>query len=480
MQIRTPCSPPDPSVLYEKAKGMIDRCVGSSLTAGADLSVARQAAIEATQDFQAMVTQATASAAMSQVIPWKCPRCGVLLGYHDTQQKKVVWPEGVVDYYRGRYRCGRCGEEYVPADELNDLERGGFSLDAKEAVATEAGGGTYRQAVDDVGPELPVSRQTAARIAEEVAGWHKAEQQASTEGVLGDRDEPGPMPTGEGIPLASTWQAKELPADAAVCVSVDGGMIRTCEKGADGDLEWKEGRVGTLSVVSEGRELPREKAGGKLFLGRVLTARQMVELLSVAWALLPQAVRMLPLVFVADGGPWWEWVSVYFPNAVQILDIFHAAEHCVKAAVCCFGERSGEVQRWRAQAQGWLKEPGKLEWMIGELYRARPSVVSDRKGHHEVLKAIRYLRQHRHRMRYWEYEEKGLPIGSGGIESAIDQVMVTRLRGPGMKWNLAHADDMLCLRGALLSGEIPAIIQRRKAACREKIRRYLEPLQQAV
>ena len=125
MSIRTPVPHPDREVLYERAKHLIDVCLDTASLAKADLSVARAAAVASTKGYQAMVTQAVTDAAMAEPIRWKCPRCKLLLGYHDTQEKKVVFPEGVVDYRRGRYRCGQCGEEYVPADEINGLESTG-------------------------------------------------------------------------------------------------------------------------------------------------------------------------------------------------------------------------------------------------------------------------------------------------------------------------------------------------------------------
>ncbi len=480
MNTRTPCSPPAREPLYEKARGLIDTCLDASASAGADLSVTRAAVLVAVSGFQEMVVGAATQATMSEAIPWQCPRCHTLLAYHDTQGKKVVFPEGVADYERGRYRCGRCGEEYVPADELNDLEQTGYTLDAREVLATEAAGESYRSTVEEVGPELAASRQTVARVVSEVAGWHKEEQEVTVKGQLGDRDQPGEMPSGEGVALSGQWQEKELPQGAAFVLSMDGGKVRSNQHKPDGDLEWKEGRVATGMVVAAGEQLPREKAGGKLYLGRVLSAEKMMEILAVAYLLLPGWLRALPLAFVADGGPWWEWVGVHFPQAIQILDIFHAGEHCTQVAAVCYAPGSARLAQYRQHIRDWLRQPGGLEAVIADLYRHRPSQLADPKGHHEVLKLVRYLREHRHRMRYWEYEAKGLPIGSGCIESAVDQVMAERLRRSGMKWNVAHADDMMCLRAAVLSGELPAIIARRKAACRQRIQCYLEPLRHAA
>ena len=396
-----------------------------------------------------------------------------------------------MDYRRGRYRCAGCGKEYVPADVLNCLvksgetgkENTGYTLGARMVIAGDAAGEAYAPTSEGVKPEIQVSRQEVARIAAEVADCRIEEEAGTVAAKLGGRETPGPMPTGEGVALGSSWQEKELPEGPACCIGLDGGRFRTCERGKDGKFEFREGRVGTITVTSKGEQLPKEKAGGKLYLARVallFSVEKMVELLFAAYMTLPARVRGLPLVFIGDGGPWWEWVSVHFPQAVQILDIFHAGEHCVAAAVWCFGEGSDTVGQWRADIRERLKRPGGLEEVIAALYRGRPNVVENPKTHHEVLNAIRYLREHRHRMRYWEYEKAGLPIGSGGIESAVDLVIEERLRERGRRWRLENADRMMCLRATVLSGELKPLFQRRRQAALEAGRAFFEPLQHAA
>ena len=480
MDTRTPCSAPEREPLYAKSRVIIDESLDSCAHAGADLSVAHSATVTSVKRFQEMMVQAHTAEVMSEQISWKCPQCGVLLAFHDTQVKQVVSPEGVAEYQRGRYRCGQCGEEYVPADEVNDLERTGFTLDSREAVATNASGETYRDVVEGVGPSLVVSRQTVARMVTEVAGWCGAEQEQALAGAFGDLEKPGPMPSGEGNVLASSWKLKELPADTAICLSADGGKLRTCEKRADGSVEWREGRVATISVTSEGKQLPLEKAGGKLYLGRVMTTMQTIALLAAGYFGLPAELRGLPVYFIGDGGPWWEWVSAYLPKAVQILDIFHAGEQSVKAAKLCFAEDPAELGCWHKHIREWLLEKGGVEKVIDALSQACPDASLAPVAHHEVQLCIAYLEGHKHRMRYSEFAAMGWSIGSGVIESAVDQVMAERLRLSGMKWNIDHADDVMCLRSAVLSGEMPAVIHRRKDACRQRAARYLEPLRQAA
>ena len=77
---------------------------------------------------------------------------------------------------------------------------------------------------------------------------------------------------------------------------------------------------------------------------------------------------------------------------------------------------------------------------------------------HGVLAAmrteLRYLRKHRKagRLKYRRMVSKGLPIGSGGIESVIRRVVNLRLKGNGQMWLEENAEGMILLRAAALTG----------------------------
>lgn len=483
MQIQTPCSPVDRRALYAQARLFIDEAIDRAEHADADLWEAEEATLDSTRKFQAMAAQGTVNAAMSQRISWYCPQCGWLLSYHDTQQKKVITRAGEVDYARGRYRCSQCEEDYLPADRLNGLEDTGYTLGARMVVTGEAAGEAYAPTSEEVKPEIKISRREVGGVVAEVADWRKGEEEATLSGQLGECEEPGPMPSGEGVALASTWKEKGLAEGTVCCAQLDGAKYRSCERGKDGKFDWREARVGTISLAQEGKQLTREAAGGKSYVGHsahVYCAERMVALLAVVYATLPALVRGLPLVFVADGGPWWEWVSVYFPHALQILDLYHAGKQFTDVAALLFGEGSERTRQWRAHIREWLREPGRAKQLVGELYRARPSVGEDPEKRHELRKLIAYVREHEHRMRYKEYEDAGLPLGSGGVESAVDQVVSERLRERGRRWHPDNADRMVCLRTTVLSGELPALFARRRQAALNAARPFLELLQHAA
>lgn len=55
-------------------------------------------------------------------------------------------------------------------------------------------------------------------------------------------------------------------------------------------------------------------------------------------------------------------------------------------------------------------------------------------------------------MEYAPYRRRGLPLGSGAIESAIRRVIHLRLKGNSVFWDEDNAEGMLQIRGLVLSG----------------------------
>lgn len=74
----------------------------------------------------------------------------------------------------------------------------------------------------------------------------------------------------------------------------------------------------------------------------------------------------------------------------------------------------------------------------------------------EVARFIAYITKHRHRIPdYQLYQELGICIGSGAVESTIKQIGM-RMKISGSQWNSLNVPQMLKLRCAYLNGDIRA------------------------
>ena len=63
---------------------------------------------------------------------------------------------------------------------------------------------------------------------------------------------------------------------------------------------------------------------------------------------------------------------------------------------------------------------------------------------------IHYFHQNQSRMQDGTYQQHGYFIGSGAIESAGKPLTAARIKGPGMRWNVADLNALLTLRCVFL------------------------------
>ena len=174
---------------------------------------------------------------------------------------------------------------------------------------------------------------------------------------------------------------------------------------------------------------------------------------------------------VMDGASWLqEVISEQCPHAVRILDFPHAVGYLHTAAHAAFGQDSAEARGW---LDDWVHrfKTGEPEAVLDAL-RALPTPTeeaSTAKG-----TAIRYLGTRVEQIRYAQFQEQGLPIGSGMVESAGKLVVEARLKGSGMHWARANLNPLLALRSRLCSGQWeqtwPSIQQQWRQAMRERQR----------
>jgi hypothetical protein len=155
------------------------------------------------------------------------------------------------------------------------------------------------------------------------------------------------------------------------------------------------------------------------------------------------------VVFLADGAKSnWEIQKTNFPEAIPILDFYHATEHL--AAYCTLLKDPNKGQR---RYSGWAKMllDGEVLQVIAEMKEA----LKETSNRSEGVKEINYYLNNRDRMKYKEYRDKGYPIGSGIVEGACKFVIGKRFKGSGMRWKKADNEKVLKVRLAKLNGLLP-------------------------
>ncbi|MCD6508357.1 hypothetical protein J7M22_17275, partial [Candidatus Poribacteria bacterium] len=140
-------------------------------------------------------------------------------------------------------------------------------------------------------------------------------------------------------------------------------------------------------------------------------------------------------------------------HCTQILDWAHAVEHLWDVGKILYGEGTKKTKDWVKQKESLLWE-GKVEDVIDSLEKLKRKQRNPQRRK-ALQDLIRYYTTNKDRMSYALYREKGLPVGSGGIESGIKNVVNLRMKGCGMRWNKERAEAMLFLKARYLS-EIPS------------------------
>jgi hypothetical protein len=135
---------------------------------------------------------------------------------------------------------------------------------------------------------------------------------------------------------------------------------------------------------------------------------------------------------------------------VRVLDYYHASQRLWTMAECLFG-KGRQATSWARKMQKWLKKPSGANRVLHSAAWYRAQVNLEGKKAEDYEKAYRYLRKRMKYLRYHEYKQQGLPLGSGVTEAACKTVFTQRLKLSGMRWDKPGAQVVLDLRVLLLS-----------------------------
>jgi hypothetical protein len=266
------------------------------------------------------------------------------------------------------------------------------------------------------------------------------------------------------------YRSGEMPAGTEfagkrIVVQIDGGRIRLRkvtrkQKGKGKNKkqkrryqgQWREPKVLTIyEIDNDGQKVKKSRAR---IDGTFQGPDEMMELVALHLHRLG-AVHAEVVVFVSDGAPWiWDrldWVvkrvGLDSKKVAYTLDWCHALHH-VGLALAAVGLPAEEHRRVFKKLRKWLKK-GDAGKVLNELERLGEE--------HGVLEAmatpVAYLDKHLEggHLDYGKMQRRGLPIGSGAIESTIRRVINLRLKGNGMMWCEGNAEGMLLLRAAALT-----------------------------
>lgn len=386
--------------------------------------------------------------------------CGGVVHYQ-RRRAAVVWSVfGRVAYTRAYYAGCACGRGQAPLDEAYGIEPGQVSAGLAKLLSV-------------AGVELPFAH--SAQWLKEFLLFEVSENTVRHEtqqmGQL-QREREGELQrqSQDEAYLQTRWREPWGVPDRLYGL-IDAGKVRIEPRDSaskQGQTEaWRDLKVGCwceAEVVpvrqQSGRQ--REKSARDQTVSRAKHLRYYCDITEaqtfgeLLWARGVEAKADLAreVVFVCDGATWiWKLVERYYPQAVQIVDWYHAADRLQRVAQVAFPL---EAERAR-----WLEAMTEALWQgrVAEVIRACQALTACA----EAQDAATYFFNNEARMHYDRFRAAEYMIGSGTIESGCKQIITQRLKCSGAQWTVAGAAQTAKARAAWLSGEWPVLCARRDA-----------------
>ena len=136
-----------------------------------------------------------------------------------------------------------------------------------------------------------------------------------------------------------------------------------------------------------------------------------------------------------------------------VLDIVHGSEYVWESGTAIFGEKSKFRRQWVRTTLKKLLE-GKVETVIEELILNRDKTSLSDSKKKQLDKTITYFSNHKHKMNYPWFLEKGYPISSAIVESTCKHLVKDRMEHSGMRWSCQGAQNMMNLRAVKVNDDM--------------------------
>lgn len=394
---------------------------------GEDLSAKEQRALRIGRLAAEMSLAEMLDAEGGEAVAIAC-KCGDVAKSKERESRSVVTLAGTQRVRRRKYQCKRCGEWIVPRDESLGIGRGNYSVGVIALTSEVAAGFPFEASEDFLSRRfgLDLCYKQVQRLSERTGEVVSASEYALSADVIADK-------------------VKLLPRQKPTRLTIS----------ADGLMVFSDGGCTEMKCASF---LSEEH--GRSTIGTMERAEKFGELLYL------EAVRRGvgqagEVVFVADGAPWiWNLVSHHFPDAVEIVDWYHATEHLWEVANCWYGQGSKKAASWVKKNKARLMEDGVVR-VVQSIKQWKPTEEDPQKVKRENL---HYFTTNANRMLYATFELNGFYIGSGSVESACKQYGQGRLKGPGMRWKRPGIEAIAHLRSAVLNRRTDNIVQAARIA----------------
>jgi hypothetical protein len=381
--------------------------------------------------------------------------------------KQLLTLLGKVSVHRAYYQCliaeeeesVGCSHGQAPFDEVWGIKDGRTSPGVQKLLGKLAARMTRTSAVETFTNllPLPMSERQALNLIQPVGEALKEQEEIGIQTIFEQVDhketQASEQSTVPGLPIRRLY----IETDGVIARMRRGSVpMEEAETKRKGDV-YREIKVGAVFEGIPARERSElvpgvflDEPGPIKYVARRLSAEEFGPFL---YALARQCGldRALEVVVLGDGAHWIRrLVEHHFPNAIHIVDLYHAKEHVWNVANTVYGHGTKPGAAFAFEANDLLSH-GKVEQLI-ELIEKLPPLPAETGTARSVLETeADYFRSNAERMRYSAFRAKGMHIGSGIAEAACKTVVSTRTKRSGMRWTPDGLDALLALRTTVLN-----------------------------
>jgi hypothetical protein len=267
-----------------------------------------------------------------------CPHCGEQAAYQFKRSAILLTVLGQVDYSRAYYLCPTCQQGHYPLDQQLGLRPGQISAELESLTGMTGAQLPFGQSgqLFEALTLVSVSDQTVGKATQAIGS---EVQRQEAEWLVQSRDEAW---------LQEQQRLAERPSRLYGALDAAKVHIR-----GEKEHPWRDLKVGAWFTTTV--EPPRNPdddweihATDMTYYCDICEAQQFGELL---WATGCQRQAQLAqeLIFLGDGAEWiWNQVREHYPEAIQIVDWFHATEYIAPVATAALATEE--------QQQIWIKQ----------------------------------------------------------------------------------------------------------------------------
>lgn len=386
--------------------------------------------------------------------------CGGQLKYQRRREATIWTVFGKAVYQRAYYAGCACGKGQAPVDQRYGIEPGSVTAGLAQLIALSGIHKAFEEGRKWL-QEFLLFEVSENTVRAETQKMGELQRQADTKLVKETQEEAG----------LQKRERSQPPTPDILYGSMDAAKVRIeprnkQEKALENRETWRDLKVGCWyegEIVPTRQQSIRQKdkaqregvvlrAKNQQYFCDIETAEEFGKLL---WATgcAVGADRARTLVFICDGAVWiWNLIAHYFPNAVQIVDWYHAVDRLKRIAEEAFSTAE--------ERQAWLEQSTEDLWQ-GRVEAVIEACQLLAKKSNFAKQSLLYYANNIERMRYAHFRAAGYLIGSGVIESGCKQIVTHRLKLPGAQWQVEGAVLVAKARSAWMSGNWKKLVSAR-------------------